>query len=141
MVAVSCLLVRLDSAEIGDVGELDRLIWSMSPSTMFFVQSMYSLLRSIGLPDRLAMNIWKSKMSSKLCFLLWLVYFGKVLTHCNVATDLWGKFLSKFSHQPLALSASMPLLLSVWYGTKLNHLSPRGLILWKSIPHIMCWSL
>lgn len=148
---------------MGEVLEPDQLIWSGNSSNKFFVQSMYNLLQPFVFSDSSVGSIRKSKLPSKSCFLLWLVFSDKVLAHdnmkkrgiqmtsqcslcqkgtksvdhlflhCEVAFKIWGEFFLRFS-QLWALPGCLPLLLSLWYGSRLRHLSLRRLILWRASP-------
>lgn len=140
----------------------------LSPSSKFSVRSMYNMLHPSASPDILAVDIWRAKMPSKASFLLWLIYAGKILTqdiimkkgvqlashcslckkdvesvshlflHCDLAANLREEFLSRF-RLPLAVPESIAGLLSVFLGSSMGFKSPKGAILWKCVPHIMCW--
>lgn len=81
MLAVSCLIVRLDRASIGGYLEPNNKLSTLNPKSLFSVSSMYNFLCPLGMLDRSALHILKSKMRPfKDCFHLWLVVTRKVLT-------------------------------------------------------------
>lgn len=67
---ISCLMIRLDNAKVGEMTDADQQVWLCGPHVGFTVRSMYNLIRQSGAIEEASFNIWTSKLPS---FLLWLV--------------------------------------------------------------------
>lgn len=102
----------------------------------------------------------------KFVFFLWLLHFNKALTtdnlqkrgailanqcvmcgcseetspllflHCYIARSTWMDVLFRF-HLSWVMSAFIPQVFVSWFHGPKGILSPRGKILWASIPHVL----
>lgn len=60
--------------------------------------------------------------------------------HCLTARIIWAEFLQKF-HISWVILVSLPSMFESWFNGPKGSLSPRGRVLWSSIPHVICWSI
>lgn len=157
--------------KVGEVSDPpDCRLWKPSPTDGFSVQSMYNILRQPKVLACPAQEIWRSKLPSKACFLLWLLLFDKALTldslkkcgfhlanrwclcglneesaaylflHCHVAFELWGEFLKMFG-LAWVFPDSFPKFLDMWFHGQKRAPSQKGVLMWKSTPHVVYWLL
>lgn len=84
VLAISCLMIRIENTKIGEENDADQHVWTLDFQSEFSVCSMYNLLRPAGVVEELTYNIWNSNMPYKASFLLWLLFVEKVLTQDNL---------------------------------------------------------
>lgn len=120
------LLRRLNMVQPGAPEDEDSRVWEANLSGIFSVKSCCRLLMSNEGRINLIQTVWKLGMCSKVSFLLWLVYWGRVLAvdnlmkwgfslenrccmccseletnshlfiHCQVALSVWAFFIDRF---------------------------------------------
>lgn len=84
ILAVASLMRKLERAEMEDEDTKDHRLWQPSPSDGFFVSSFDSIIGPVGDVERPTREVWRFKIPSKFCFLLWLIHFNRVLTLENL---------------------------------------------------------
>lgn len=76
LLAFSYLLLCLDRVTVGDEDMPNRRLWHPAPNDGFSIHSMYSITGHMENLEGPVLDVWRSKMSSKSCFLLWLLHFN-----------------------------------------------------------------
>lgn len=78
------LLSQFESVHLGNRGNEDLRCWNFDPGGVFSVESCYKCLKKLGAEAFTSRIVWKTKQPSKASFLLWLVYWGSMLTVDNL---------------------------------------------------------
>lgn len=137
---------------------------------IFSVQSYYLSLDVRGVPLFPSKSIWISNIPNKICFFLWLACLNRIptvdmlisqglispnrcimcgsnaesanhlLLHCLVASWIWNSMLCSFGLN-WTFPSSVLVAWSSWECDSLQNISPKGKLIWRSIPFAVFWSL